>query len=260
MTYDIYVDGVQIKADLTLGATSWTDFVMRLQIDGITDSATGQDIIIDNVRVLGQSAYDAAVASHTTEIMNESFDGLTALPTGFRVLGTTGSSGEVVGEYKFTQTGNNTYLKITDPSAAGPTLYVEDSTFKTMESLLFECEVGYTVQGIKFLLWGFNGGAAANGHNMLAIIQNGMLSAQGEKIMDLEANKMYKISLVIHPENMTYDLYVDEEQKKIGITLSSTVWTDFVMRLRVDGITTGAAGQDIMFDNVRVLGQSPAGE
>lgn len=195
-----------------------------------------------------QNEYENTVSYHDSIIMDEKFDGLEELPEGFEVRA------KENGDFVLMEEGTNTCLKVT-PNAAGSTLYVTNNNFKKAQSLLFECEVGYTVAGIKFLLWGFNGSAAANGHNMLAVIDNGVLSAQGENIMNLEANKMYKISLVINPGNKTYDLYVDEEQKKADIALGNEVWTDFVMRLRVDGITAGATGQDIIIDNVRVLGQ-----
>ena len=195
-----------------------------------------------------ESEYENMVSYHNSIIMNETFNGLEELPENFEVRA------KENGDFLLIEDGENTYLKVT-PNAAGSTLYVTNNNFKNAQSLLFECEVGYTVQGLKFLLWGFNGGAAANGHNMLAVINNGVLSAQGENIMNLEANRMYKISLVINPENKTYDLYVDEEPKKTSITLSNEVWSDFQMRLRVDSITAGVTGQDMMIDNVRVLGK-----
>lgn len=112
-----------------------------------------------------RNEYENIVSYHNSIIMYKNFEGLEELPEDFEVRA------KENGDFVLVEEGTNTCLKVT-PNAAGSTLYVTNNDFKKAQSLLFECEVGYTVAGIKFLLWGFNGDAAANGHNMLAVIDN----------------------------------------------------------------------------------------
>ena len=76
--------------------------------------------------------------------------------------------------------------------------------------------------------------------------------------MDFAPGKMYKVTFVINnPDeaaNRTYDIYVDEELVKTGLYWKNLSGTFGNMRLHVSGVSSTTEAEDIMIDNIKILG------